>query len=69
MLVLGYLKDLLAPGCKGGDDDDGAVAASDACRDDETGLRWTLFIMCVWMCWFPFFSFFTIILSRIKNKK
>lgn len=46
-IIVGMIKDLLAPACVGGDDD-GDAAASDACRNDSDGLRLTMLLVCSW---------------------
>lgn len=55
-ILVGYIKDSLAPGCiadSGADDDE--VASSDACRDDAAGLRTTILLTELWMWWTVFF--------------
>eukprot|EP01032_Pedospumella_encystans_P019235 gene19235-21875_t len=55
-IIVGYLKDSLAPGCVGNEDDDGAAAAtSDSCRDDAEGLRITILAVSLWLLWCVFF--------------
>lgn len=58
-VIVGLIKDSLAPGCtpKNGDDDDGNIAASDACRDDSEGLRVTMLLTTMWLFWTAFFFF------------
>lgn len=52
-VIVGLIKDYLAPGCvpDEGADDDGNIAASDACRNDGHGLRITLLLTVVWIFW------------------
>eukprot|EP01034_Spumella_vulgaris_P023655 gene23655-29896_t len=52
-IVAGFIKDYLAPGCvpSSEDADDGNIASSDACRDDNHGLRVTMLIVNMWLCW------------------
>lgn len=50
-IIVGYLKDSLAPGCIASADDDGNIAASQECRDDENGLRLCILFVCVWLFW------------------
>lgn len=53
-VVVGLLKDKLAPGCVpgSGDDDDGAdIATSSSCRDDGAGLKLCMLLVCLWMAW------------------
>jgi hypothetical protein len=55
-VIVGYIKDSLAPGCvadSGADDDE--VASSPACRDDAEGLRLTMLFTNLWMWWTVFF--------------
>jgi MFS family permease len=47
-LIAGYLKDKLAPGCVGNDDE---VSTSADCRDDEQGIRLTMLLISVWLVW------------------
>lgn len=53
-ILVGLLKDSLAPGCIANDenDDNSNVAASDACRDDAAGLRLCMLIASLWLLWF-----------------
>ena len=44
-VIAGFLKDDLAPDCNGVD------AASDACREDNEGLRLTMLIITLWLGW------------------
>lgn len=53
-VVVGYLKDSLAPDCVADTDDD-SVASSEACRDDAMGLRRTILFTELWMWWAVFF--------------
>lgn len=48
-IIVGYLKDALAPGCVGGDDDE--VASSPECRDDADGLRYCILLTELWLWW------------------
>ena len=55
-VLVGLLKDTLAPGCVGSEDDDGQDAAtSDECRDDKAGLLLTILIVNLWLLWCVFF--------------
>jgi MFS family permease len=54
-VIVGLIKDTLAPGCIAGNDDDGNVAASADCRDDGQGLRLTMLFTTVWIAWTVFF--------------
>jgi MFS family permease len=54
-VIVGLIKDTLAPGCIAGNDDDGNVAASTDCRDDGQGLRMTMLLTTVWIAWTVFF--------------
>ena len=58
-VIVGLIKDSLAPGCipNDGDDDDGNIAASDACRDDAQGLRATMLLTTMWLLWTAFFFY------------
>jgi MFS family permease len=57
-LIAGYLKDTLAPGCVGDDDE---VSTSPDCRDDEDGIRLTMLLISVWLVWCGvFFGFSTL---------
>jgi MFS transporter, Spinster family, sphingosine-1-phosphate transporter len=47
-LIVGFLKDDLAPGCTGDDDE---VSTSEGCRDDENGLRMTMLFVSLWFSW------------------
>jgi MFS family permease len=47
-LIVGFMKDELAPGCTGDDDN---INTSDNCRDDGEGLRLTFLIVSLWLCW------------------
>lgn len=54
-IIVGMIKDLLAPGCvedEGSDDDN--AAASDECRADSDGLKITMLITTLWLLWTPF---------------
>ena len=48
-IIVGYLKDIMAPACSGGDDD--SVSSSDACRGNEEGLRQCMLIVILWLSW------------------
>jgi MFS family permease len=52
-IIAGFLKDYLAPGCvpSSEDADDGNIASSDACRDDNHGLRVTMLVVNMWLLW------------------
>ena len=50
-IFVGWLKDDLAPNCIAQDDDDGNVAASSACRDDDKGLRLCFLLVTLWLFW------------------
>lgn len=67
-IIAGLLKDTLAPGCIPDGDDDDNIAATDACRDDDKGLRlWNLFIWS-WLAWSILFSVFALYFSTRKIK-
>mmetsp|Transcript_21017 Transcript_21017/g.30343 ORF Transcript_21017/g.30343 Transcript_21017/m.30343 type:complete len:537 (-) Transcript_21017:145-1755(-) len=61
-LVVGYLKDDLAPGCTGDDD---AVSTSEDCRDDAQGLRITMLLVSLWFSWC--IAFFTMAFVHAKR--
>ena len=46
----GLLKDKLAPDCASAEDDN-AVSASAACREDSDGIRLTMLIVILWLTW------------------
>ena len=48
-VVVGYLKDTLAPACSGGDDD--SISSSEGCRSNEQGLRLCMMLVILWLCW------------------
>ena len=48
-VIVGYLKDMLAPACSGGDDD--SVSSSPGCRGDEEGLRLCMMLVVLWLSW------------------
>jgi len=48
-IVVGYLKDILAPACSGGDDD--SISSSDGCRSNAQGLRQCMMIVILWLTW------------------
>mmetsp|Transcript_28435 Transcript_28435/g.47770 ORF Transcript_28435/g.47770 Transcript_28435/m.47770 type:complete len:737 (-) Transcript_28435:794-3004(-) len=51
-VIVGLIKDKLAPGCIADEDDDGEGAAtSDECRDDAPGLRLTILLVNLWLIW------------------
>ena len=54
-LVVGYVKDELAPGCTGDDDE---VSTSASCRDDSNGLRITMLLVSLWFGWCILFFWF-----------
>eukprot|EP01040_Poterioochromonas_malhamensis_P004503 gene4503-4827_t len=54
-VIIGYIKDVLAPGCVAKSDDDGNIAASQDCRDDGEGLRITMLVTTLWLIWVIFF--------------
>lgn len=56
-IIAGLLKDKLAPNCSGVD------AASDQCRADNMGLRWTFFFVNLWLGWAVIFFGFALILA------
>ncbi len=68
-VLVGLLKDSLAPGCNSADDDgatdDGNIAASDSCRHDAHGLRVTMLITTLWLTWTAIFFFFAYFLNKI----
>jgi MFS family permease len=68
-LIVGYLKDILASGCTGDDDE---VSTSSECRDDEQGIRLTMLLTALWLFWCIFFSGLALYFSKLKcvnNKK
>lgn len=54
-LIVGYIKDDLAPGCTGDDDE---VSTSESCRDDAHGLRVTMLMVSLWFAWCILFFWF-----------
>jgi MFS transporter, Spinster family, sphingosine-1-phosphate transporter len=57
-LIAGYLKDTLAPGCVGDDDE---VSTSTDCHNDEHGIRLTMLVISLWLVWCGvFFGFSTL---------
>lgn len=54
-VIVGLLKDMLAPGCIAKSDDDGNIASSSDCRDDAEGLRITMLLCTLWLFWTIFF--------------
>lgn len=60
-IIVGYVKDELAPGCTGDDDE---VNTSDACRDDAPGLRLMMFLISLWFVWCVFFFYFAYIHAK-----
>lgn len=60
-LVVGYLKDTLAAGCTGDDDE---VSTSTDCRDDEPGIRLTMLLTSLWLIWCVIFSGAALYLSK-----
>jgi hypothetical protein len=68
-ILVGLLKDSLAPGCNSADDDqatdDGNIAASDSCRHDAHGLRVTMLITTLWLTWTSFFFFLAYFLNKM----
>mmetsp|Transcript_25762 Transcript_25762/g.43418 ORF Transcript_25762/g.43418 Transcript_25762/m.43418 type:complete len:542 (-) Transcript_25762:252-1877(-) len=60
-IIVGYVKDELAPGCTGDDDE---VNTSDACRDDAPGLRLMMFLISLWFVWCIFFFYFAYIHAK-----
>lgn len=65
-VIVGYIKDVLAPGCIAKSDDDGNIAASDECRDDGEGLRVTMLVTTLWLVWVLFFYILAWFLCRRK---
>lgn len=63
-IVLGLIKDHLAPGCKVGED--GTFSNPDECESQEKGVRSTLAIAYVWVLWSLFFFELARRLSRIE---
>jgi MFS transporter, Spinster family, sphingosine-1-phosphate transporter len=65
-LIAGYLKDKLAPGCVGDDDE---VSTSHDCRDDEHGIRLTMLLISVWLVWCGvFFGISTFYAKKILHE-
>lgn len=60
-LIVGYLKDTLASGCTGDDDE---VSTSTECRDDENGIRLTMLLTSLWLFWCILFSGLALYLSK-----
>lgn len=56
-VIVGLIKDTLAPGCIAKEDDDGNIAASQDCRDDGQGIRLTMLLTTLWIIWAIFFFF------------
>lgn len=50
-VITGWLKDVLAPGCTGSDEDSDNAAGSASCRADSDGLRMCIFLVSVWLYW------------------
>eukprot|EP00986_Skeletonema_menzelii_P001681 scaffold460_cov81-Skeletonema_menzelii.AAC.21 len=66
-IVLGLIKDHLAPGCKVGED--GSFSNPDECSSQEKGVRATLAIAYVWVLWSLVFFEVARRLSRIEIGK
>ena len=67
-IAVGYLKDILAPGCvpdQGSDDD--SIANSSACRSDDKGLRYTVLLVWLWLLWMTAFGILALILNFRKK--
>ena len=62
-LIVGYLKDILAEGCTGDDDE---VSTSTECRNDENGIRLTMLLTALWLFWCIFFSVLALYFSKFK---
>jgi MFS transporter, Spinster family, sphingosine-1-phosphate transporter len=60
-LVVGFLKDDLAPGCTGDDDE---VSTSEGCRNDSHGLRVTMLLVSLWFAWCIVFFFFAMVHAK-----
>lgn len=63
-IIAGVIKDVLAPGCVGDDDE---VSTSEDCRDDSDGLRFTMLLISLWLFWGVFFFGLTFIYARQKH--
>lgn len=63
-LIVGYLKDTLASGCTGDDDE---VSTSSECRDDEQGIRLTMLLTALWLFWCILFSGMALYFSKRKD--
>lgn len=60
-LLVGFLKDDLAPGCTGDDD---SVSTSSECRDEASGLRLTMLLVSLWFAWCILFFTMSFIHSK-----
>lgn len=65
-IIAGYLKDELAPGCTGDDDE---VAISDECRDEKAGQRLTMLLITLWLGWSVLLFFLAHFLARKSVKE
>ena len=63
-IVLGFIKDHLAPACKVGED--GTFSSPDECQSQEKGVRSTLAIAYAWVLWSLFFFEVARRLTRIE---
>jgi hypothetical protein len=64
-ILVGLIKDSLAPGCIPNEDDDGEGAAtSQDCRDDAAGIRLTILLVNLWLFWCVFFFTLAWFLNR-----
>ena len=51
-MIVGLLKDSLAPGCTGSSEsDDDAISSSEECRNDSDGIRLTMLLISLWLLW------------------
>ncbi len=64
-IIVGAMKDSWAPGCVGDDDN---IASSDSCRDDKSGIRLTMFVVCLWLLWTVMFFGISLFMT-IREKK
>lgn len=65
-IIVGLIKDELAPNCIGDDDN---VATTDECRDDANGIRLTMFLATLWLLWTCFFFMMAWTVARYHLKK
>jgi hypothetical protein len=68
-VIIGLLKDTLAPRCvAAADADDDNVAATDACRSQSDRLRLTMFIAQLWLIWVVIFFIIAAFITRYNMR-